>query len=133
MNIPNQILEELNQKSFNPSGMNSVVGLDGFVDKIVTPVDKRHGLEENFAPIETLDALGSRISAAAGESANLELFPRFDKLGGNDPNMVNDNNCLGHNVRYIEALARPSIVPVFEPIAKTLILFKSSLFTAIFE
>ena len=81
MNIPNQILEELNQKSFNPSGMNSVVGLDGFVDKIVTPVDKRHGLEENFAPIKTLEALGSRISAAAGKSANIELFPRFDKLG----------------------------------------------------
>ena len=118
MNIPNQILEELNQKSFNPSGMNSVVGLDGFVDKIVTPVDKRHGLEENFAPIETLDALGSRISAAAGKSANIELFPRFDKLGGNGPIMANAHNSLGLNVRYIGALGRPSIDPVFEEFAQ---------------
>lgn len=118
MNIPNQILEELNQKSFNPSGMNSVVGLDGFVDKIVTPVDKRHGLEDNFAPIETLDALGSRISAAAGKSANIELFPRFDKLGGNGPIMANAHNSLGLNVRYIGALGRPSIDPVFEEFAQ---------------
>ena len=118
MNIQNQILDELNQKSFNPSGMNSVVGLDGFVDKIVTPVDKRHGLEENFAPIETLDALGSRISAAAGKSANIELFPRFDKLGGNGPIMANAHNSLGLNVRYIGALGRPSIDPVFEEFAQ---------------
>ena len=45
MQVSNQVIEELNQKTFNPSGMNSVVGLDGFVDKIVTPVDKRHGLK----------------------------------------------------------------------------------------
>ena len=60
-----------------------MVGLDGFVDKIVTPVDKRHGMGEQFDAIETIADLGSRISAAAGKSANLELFPRFEKLGGN--------------------------------------------------
>ena len=81
MQVSKDIIDELNQKSFNPAGMNSVVGLDGFVDKIVTPVDKRHGLNDNFDPINTIDALGSRISAAAGKSANIELFPRFDKLG----------------------------------------------------
>jgi sugar/nucleoside kinase (ribokinase family) len=118
MHISNKIIEELNQKSFNPSGMNSVVGLDGFVDKIVTPVDKRHGLEENFQAIDTLDALGARISAAAGKSANIELFPRFDKLGGNGPIMANAHNSLGLNVRYIGALGHPSIDPVFEEFAQ---------------
>lgn len=117
MQVSNQILEELKQKTFNPSGMNSVVGLDGFVDKIVTPVDKRHGLEENFQAIETLDALGSRISAAAGKSANIELFPRFDKLGGNGPIMANAHDTLGLNVRYIGALGYPAIDPVFEEFA----------------
>ena len=117
MKLANQILEELNQKTFNPSGMNSVVGLDGFVDKIVTPVDKRHGLNESFDPIDTIDALGSRISAAAGKSANIELFPRFDKLGGNGPIMANAHNSLGLNVRYIGALGRPAIDPVFQDFA----------------
>ena len=117
MQVSNQVIEELNQKTFNPSGMNSVVGLDGFVDKIVTPVDKRHGLQQNFDAIETIDALGSRISAAAGKSANIELFPRFDKLGGNGPIMANAHVSLGLAVRYIGALGHPSIDPVFEEFA----------------
>ena len=118
MQVSNQVIEELNQKTFNPSGMNSVVGLDGFVDKIVTPVDKRHGLQQNFDAIETIDALGSRISAAAGKSANIELFPRFDKLGGNGPIMANAHVSLGLAVRYIGALGHPSIDPVFEEFAR---------------
>ena len=118
MQVSNQVIEELNQKTFNPSGMNSVVGLDGFVDKIVTPVDKRHGLQQNFDAIETIDALGSRISAAAGKSANIELFPRFDKLGGNGPIMANAHVSLGLTVRYIGALGYPSVDPVFEEFAR---------------
>ena len=118
MQVSNQVIEELNQKTFNPSGMNSVVGLDGFVDKIVTPVDKRHGLKQNFDAIETIDALGSRISAAAGKSANIELFPRFDKLGGNGPIMANAHVSLGLAVRYIGALGHPSVDPVFEEFAR---------------
>ena len=69
MQISSKIFEELKEKTFNPTSKNAVVGLDGFVDKIVTPVDKRHGLEDNFDPIETIGDLGSRISAAAGKSA----------------------------------------------------------------
>ena len=118
MQVSNEVIEELNQKSFNPSGMNSVVGLDGFVDKIVTPVDKRHGLHQNFDAIETIDALGSRISAAAGKSANIELFPRFDKLGGNGPIMANAHVSLGLAVRYVGALGHPVIDPVFEEFAR---------------
>jgi len=117
MQVSKDIIDELNQKSFNPAGMNSVVGLDGFVDKIVTPVDKRHGLNDNFDPIDTIDALGSRISAAAGKSANIELFPRFDKLGGNGPIMANAHLSLGLNVRYVGALGHPTIDPVFKDFA----------------
>ena len=95
-----------------------MVGLDGFVDKIVTPVDKRHGLDESFDPIDTIDALGSRISAAAGKSANIELFPRFEKLGGNGPIMANAMLSLGLGVRYVGALGRPVVHPVFEDFAQ---------------
>ena len=117
MQVSKDIIDELNQKTFNPAGMNSVVGFDGFVDKIVTPVDKRHGLNDNFDPIDTIDALGSRISAAAGKSANIELFPRFDKLGGNGPIMANAHLSLGLNVRYVGALGYPTIDPVFQEFA----------------
>jgi len=118
MRISQKVISEINQKPFSTSGKSSVVGLDGFVDKIVTPVDKRHGLAENFDAIDTIADLGARISAAAGKSANLELFPRFEKLGGNGPIMANAMLSLGLSVRYIGALGHPSIHGVFEEFAK---------------
>ena len=117
MRISEKVINEINQKPFLTSGKKSLVGLDGFVDKIVTPVDKRHGLGENFDAIETISELGERISAAAGKSANLELFPRFEKLGGNGPIMANAMLSLGVGVRYVGALGHPVIQPVFEDFA----------------
>ena len=118
MRVSEKILQEIQSKTFHTSDKLSLVGLDGFVDKIVTPVDKRHGMGEQFNPIETIADLGSRISEAAGKSANLELFPRFEKLGGNGPIMANALLSLGLGVRYVGALGKPSIHPVFEDFAE---------------
>lgn len=118
MRVSQKVIDEINQKSFSTAGKSSVVGLDGFVDKIVTPVDKRHGHGENFDAIETISAFGDRISAAAGKSANLELFPRFEKLGGNGPIMANAMLSLGLKVRYVGALGHPVVQPVFEEFAR---------------
>ncbi|MFP6854489.1 MAG: PfkB family carbohydrate kinase [Opitutales bacterium] len=110
-------LKELAEKPLNANAKNVMVGLDGFVDKIVTPVDKRHGMGENFDPISTIAELGARISAAAGKSANLELFPRFEKLGGNGPIMANAMLALGCRTRYVGALGYPEVHPVFQEFA----------------
>ena len=67
--------------------------------------------------LKRLILLGTRISAAAGKSANIELFPRFEKLGGNGPIMANAHVSLGLNVRYLGALGHPSIDPVFKDFA----------------
>ena len=114
-----ETLKELAAKPLNAASRNVMVGLDGFVDKIVTPVDKRHGMGENFDPISTIAELGARISAAAGKSANLELFPRFDKLGGNGPIMANAMLALGCRTRYVGALGYPDVHPVFQDFAKS--------------
>ena len=53
------------KKAFTFQECKASVGLDGFVDKIVTPVDKRHGMGEQFDAVETIADLGSRIPAAA--------------------------------------------------------------------
>ena len=118
MRVSEKVLQEIQDNTFHTSGKLSMVGLDGFVDKIVAPVDKRHGMGEQFDAIETIADLGSRISAAAGKSANLELFPRFEKLGGNGPIMANALLSLGLGVRYVGALGKPSIHPVFEKFAE---------------
>jgi hypothetical protein len=118
MQVPQNIIDEINSNTFSLSARNAVVGLDGFVDKIVAPVDKRHGLGEHFDPVPTIAEMGEKISAAAGKSANIELYPRFEKLGGNGPIMANAMLSLGMGVHYIGALGKPNIHPVFEEFAK---------------
>ena len=109
MQIIPKVLEEINSTSFSLSSRNAVVGLDGFVDKIVAPVEKRHGLGDQFDPVPTIAEMGEKISAAAGKSANIELYPRFEKLGGNGPIMANAMLSLGMGVRYVGALGHPNI------------------------
>src|ERR1043165_6858488 len=49
--------------------LKATVGLDGFVDEIIAVVDKRRS-HEHYDPIRTIDVLGRKIGAAAGESSN---------------------------------------------------------------
>jgi sugar/nucleoside kinase (ribokinase family) len=117
MQLDQKVIDEINNKPFSLASRKAVVGLDGFVDKIVAPVDKRHGLGDQYDPVETISEMGAKISAAAGKSANIELFPRFEKLGGNGPIMANAMLALGMEVRYIGALGSPSVNSVFEEFA----------------
>lgn len=96
----------------------ALVGLDGFVDTIVTPVGLRSGQGEAFTPISTLTEFGGRIANAAGKSTNIELYPRLDKLGGNGPIMANALLAHGSQLTYIGALGLPSVHPVFADLAK---------------
>src|SRR3954469_3260076 len=93
-----------------------VVGFDGFVDLIVTPVGLRRGQGENFTAIDTLTDFGQRVTAAAGKSTNIELFPRAEKLGGNGPIMANALLAAGARVTYVGALGQP-VHPVFAELA----------------
>jgi sugar/nucleoside kinase (ribokinase family) len=110
-------LEQL--KRFAPSlpSKKALVGIDGFVDKIVHPVAQRNGPGQDFTRIETITDFGARISSAAGKSANLELAPVFEKLGGNGPLMANAQLCLGAQVRYVGALGKDSVHPLFSEFA----------------
>lgn len=96
----------------------AIVGLDGFVDTIVTPVGLRQSAGENFTAIRTLTEFGQRIVAAAGKSTNIELFPRMDKLGGNGPIMANALLAAGARVTYVGAVGAPTIHPVFQGMAE---------------
>ncbi len=95
----------------------AVVGLDGFVDTIVTPVAQRTGQGEAFTPIATIADLGHRILAASGKSTNIEFYPRLDKLGGNGPIMANALLAHGLRLKYLGALGRAALHPVFQDLA----------------
>ncbi len=118
MDFKTRTLEELRTQRASIAGRFAVVGLDGFVDRIVHPVATRHGQGEAFTPIPTIEEFGRRILAAAGKSTNIELAPRLEKLGGNGPIMPNALLAAGLRVRYVGALGSPSVHPVFQEFAR---------------
>jgi sugar/nucleoside kinase (ribokinase family) len=110
-------LQQLAARRGQIGSRSAIVGLDGFVDTIVTPVGLRRSAGDNFTPISTLTEFGQRIVAAAGKSTNIELYPRLDKLGGNGPIMANALLAAGARVTYVGAVGRPNIHPVFADMA----------------
>ncbi len=117
MDIPTQTLAELKAAAARPSDKRALVGLDGFVDTIVTPVGLRRGQGTDFDPISTIAEFGQRIQRAAGKSANLEFYPQMDKLGGNGPIMANALMAHGVAMTYVGALGSPTVHPVFQDFA----------------
>jgi sugar/nucleoside kinase (ribokinase family) len=110
-------LQQLSTRRNLLGARSALVGFDGFVDTIVTPVGLRRSAGDDFTPIETLAEFGQRIVAAAGKSTNIELYPRVDKLGGNGPIMANALLAAGARVTYVGAVGTPVVHPVFAEMA----------------
>ena len=104
-------------RAFDPSRLEVLVGLDGFVDLILEVVDKRSDAT-HYTRVETIEQLGQRILRASGLSSNLELVARQQKLGGNGPIMANAMLEAGFAVTYVGNIGRPSIHPVFADMAR---------------
>lgn len=96
--------------------LNTIIGLDGFVDEIIHVVDKRQDFQ-NYTRIKTIAEFGERVSKAAGFSANFEFVPVQTKLGGNGPILTNALLEFGVSVTYVGSVGKPAIHPVFQPMA----------------
>jgi len=107
----NELLHDLESKS--PNNEKVLIGLDGFVDKIVHVVGKRKSATE-FDRIKTIKEFGERIVKAAGLSTNFEMVVLQEKLGGNGPILSNALLTYGTNLTYIGALGYPQIENVFQ-------------------
>jgi sugar/nucleoside kinase (ribokinase family) len=95
-----------------------LVGFDGFVDEIVTPVAARHGPGEDHVPFASIADFAERIaSAGGGRNANIEIVPRLERLGGNGPILANGLLSLGGDVRYVGALGTPDVHSLFVDLA----------------
>lgn len=101
-----------------PKPANALIGFDGFVDSIISVVDKRHSVE-SFDPLPTIADFGARISAKAGQSSNFELVTNLEKLGGNGPIMANAMAAAGVAVSYVGCLGYPTIHLSFAEFAKS--------------
>lgn len=92
-----------------------LVGFDGFIDHIIDVVDKRTS-PTSYTRMQTISALGAKISAAAGKSAGIGAVKKVTKLGGNGPIMANALCAQDMAVTAIGILGEP-IEPVFQPLA----------------
>jgi sugar/nucleoside kinase (ribokinase family) len=113
MSFKTRTLAALRAARAHAPAKSALVGLDGFVDTIVTPVAQRTAQGDAFTPIRSIPEFAQRIAAAAGKSTNIEFYPLMDKLGGNGPIMANALLAAGTRVTYVGALGRPSIHAVF--------------------
>lgn len=111
-------LDELARKGDAVSTKLALVGFDGFIDRIMHAVAQRQGLGDNYTPFTGLAAFGERIAAAAGKSTNIELYLEREQLGGNGPLMARALMSLGLGLRYVGALGRPTVHPIFSDFAK---------------
>ena len=107
----NELLHDLESK--NPNSEKVLIGLDGFVDKIVHVVGRRKSVTE-FDRIKTIKEFGERIVKAAGLSTNFEMVVLQEKLGGNGPILSNSFLSYGLGLTYIGALGYPQIDNVFQ-------------------
>jgi sugar/nucleoside kinase (ribokinase family) len=107
---------KLLEASAGLSERRAVIGLDGFVDSIVSVVDKRYS-PEHYDPVRTIGLFAEKIRSAAGESSNYELVVKRQKLGGNGPIMANALASLGLGVTYVGALGYPQRHSVFDDLA----------------
>src|SRR5690606_18581808 len=95
--------------------MKFLVGFDGFVDEIIHAVATRRNNHE-FERIADIPEFAARIGSAAGKSANIELVPVLEKLGGNGPLMAMAASGMGCQVTCIGMLGYPDLHSVFKPL-----------------
>lgn len=117
MNTTDILQQTLENLAKEKTSKHLLIGFDGFVDEIIHVVDQRETPRE-YKRLKTITALSDRIASVAGLSANIELVPIQQKLGGNGPIMANAVLAQGHEVTYIGALGRHQIDPVFHDMAQ---------------
>jgi hypothetical protein len=96
----------------------AVIGLDGFVDKILRVVRSKDDDEVSF--ITSIPMLTERIGRAAGKSTALEMRVQQVKLGGNGPIMANALCSFGLDLTYIGSVGGSAggVDAVFQPMAE---------------
>jgi pfkB family carbohydrate kinase len=117
MDFKTRLLGQLRSRAAELASRSCFVGFDGFVDTIVSPVATRSGQGEQFTPFAGITEFGNRVLDAAGKSANIELYPRLDKLGGNGPIMAGALAAAGPKVTCVGAFGKPARNPVFDELA----------------
>lgn len=91
-----------------------LVGFDGFIDNIISPVKKRD--EKGPHPFLFIEDFAEKIKSAKDKSCNIELFIKEQRIGGNAPLLALALAKLGGNVTLIASIGKNSPLPLFQPL-----------------
>ncbi|PCJ63316.1 MAG: hypothetical protein COA79_00480 [Planctomycetota bacterium] len=91
-----------------------LIGFDGFVDDILSAIDKRHDIN-SYDRIDTIKSYAERIAKLSGVSGSIEIDLQQQKLGGNAPIMANALIAQNWSTNCIAAIGEQDhIHPVFK-------------------
>lgn len=103
----------------NLESCRAVLGFDGYIDELFRVVEKGDS-RSGYSFYKDIPSFATRIGAAAGKSADLEIVSTDIKLGGNAPIMANALAALGIDTACMGAMGYPEIHPVFAEMAERL-------------
>jgi sugar/nucleoside kinase (ribokinase family) len=115
--LSRQVLEQLEDARSRLARSKTLVGFDGFVDTILHVVQERESVAK-YTRLTAMKDFAAKISAAAGQSTNIELVTQMVKLGGNGPIMANALGRYDTKVTYLGCLGSPNLHPVFAEFAR---------------
>ena len=91
---------------------NVLLGFDGFVDKILKPIQMK--CNESAGEFQTMKDFAEYISAKSGMSCSIDLETMQEKIGGNMPIAANALGNLGCHTVCVGAMGYPEINPIFK-------------------
>lgn len=101
-----ELAQLLTKQAGNLSTLPVVTGFDGFVDEMISVVDRRHSLSE-FDRIDTIRHFSEKISAAAGHSSLREIVVNEVDPGGCAINMGDGLASFGVPVTTFATVGEP--------------------------
>lgn len=89
-----------------------MIGIDGFIDKVMRPV-KVADIHNNLTYFKTIDEFGNFVADKAGMSCGIRITENITKIGGNGPIMSKALSSVGVNVTCVGTLGYPTIENIF--------------------
>ncbi len=109
------LADRLGQAAGRISALSAAIGLDGFIDEMISVVGERRS-RDDYTPLPSMADLGAALSAAAGRNSLREIVVRSQDAGGCALNLGDGLLRLGVAIDFLGTLGSP-IHPSFAAFA----------------
>src|SRR5271170_7620925 len=100
------LADRLGQAGGGIAALSAAVGLDGFIDEMISVVGERRG-PADWTPLASMAGLGAALTAAAGHNSLREIVVRSSDAGGCALNLGDGLLRLGVAIDFLGTLGSP--------------------------